>query len=167
VKCGFGVLREVCDQAKPQHHRLMAIFPNQVPEPKLFSLSGRETPSSFPVERSSAAASREADTAVPPRYVLPQDLNTALKQLSDADLDRLVMAALEERTQRKRPPLPEQGHRKRNDEAVEASLPLGKLNAIRAAFKAGLTPTRIAREFGVSRQDVQRALASDAKSQRA
>ena len=146
----------------------MVIFSNQVPEPKLFSLSGREPPSSAsPVERSSTAARREPDTVAASRYVLPQDLNTAVKQLSDADLDRLVMAALDERTQRKTPPLPEQGHRKRNDEAVEASLPLGKLNAIRAAFKAGLTPTRIAREFGVSRQDVQRALASDAKSQRA
>jgi transposase-like protein len=42
-------------------------------------------------------------------------------------------------------------------------LPQGKLNAVRAAFKAGVTPNRIAREFGISRSDVQRALAGEAK----
>jgi hypothetical protein len=41
------------------------------------------------------------------------------------------------------------------------SLPLGKLNAVRAAFKAGVTPSRIAREFGISQSDVRKALASD------
>jgi transposase-like protein len=39
------------------------------------------------------------------------------------------------------------------------ALPQGKLNAIRAAFKAGVTPSQIARQFGVSQSDVQRALA--------
>jgi predicted transcriptional regulator len=36
------------------------------------------------------------------------------------------------------------------------------LNAVRAAFKAGVTPAKIAREFGISRSDVKRALAGDA-----
>src|SRR5664280_1570473 len=39
-------------------------------------------------------------------------------------------------------------------------LPLGKLNAVRAAFKAGVTPSRIARQFRISLSDVKLALAS-------
>jgi hypothetical protein len=57
----------------------------------------------------------------------------------------------------------DEGQQKRHAEEVSISLPQGKLNAIRAAFKAGVTPARIAREFGISRTDVQRALADDAK----
>jgi transposase-like protein len=37
----------------------------------------------------------------------------------------------------------------------------GKLNAVRGAFKAGVTPSRIARQFGISQSDVRKALASD------
>ena len=37
----------------------------------------------------------------------------------------------------------------------------GKLNAVRAAFKAGITPSRIARQFGISQSDIRKALASD------
>ena len=48
-------------------------------------------------------------------------------------------------------------------ETGAVSLPQGKLNAVRAAFKAGLTPARIAREFGISRSDVSRALSGDDK----
>jgi hypothetical protein len=92
------------------------------------------------------------------RYVLPQDLNTAIKQLPDPELDRLVTAALEERARRKKPPVPEEGQRKRRAEADAAPLPQRKLNAVRAAFKAGVTPALIAREFGLSRSDVQSAL---------
>ena len=32
---------------------------------------------------------------------------------------------------------------------LRSVLPLGKLNAVRAAFKAGVTPARIAQEFGI------------------
>jgi len=44
--------------------------------------------------------------------------------------------------------------RKQRDEVV-AAVPLtqGKLNAVRAAFKAGVTPSRIARQFGISQSD--------------
>jgi hypothetical protein len=37
----------------------------------------------------------------------------------------------------------------------------GQVNAVRSAFKAGITPSRIAREFGISQSDVRKALASD------
>jgi hypothetical protein len=39
--------------------------------------------------------------------------------------------------------------------------PVGKLNAIRAAFKAGVTPSQIARELGLSQSDVRKALRAD------
>jgi hypothetical protein len=137
----------------------MAILSNRPPEAKLFSSWGRESSSSSPVEQPAAVIRSETDAALPSRYVLPQDLNTAIKQLSDSELDRLVTAALEERARRKKPPVREESQRKRNAEVVSASLPQGKLNAVRAAFKAGVTPSRIAREFGLSRSDVQSALA--------
>jgi DNA invertase Pin-like site-specific DNA recombinase len=46
---------------------------------------------------------------------------------------------------------------------VVAAVPLtqGKLNAVRAAFKAGVTPSRIARQFGISQSDIRKALASE------
>ena len=43
----------------------------------------------------------------------------------------------------------------------EVSLTRGQVNAIRASFKAGITPSRIARQFGVSQSDVRKALATD------
>ena len=91
----------------------------------------------------------------------PSDLNAAIKYLDDQQLDTLVSAALEERKRRRGPPAPDKNQR--DAEVDSSSLPQGKLNAVRAAFKAGVTPARIAREFGISRSDVQRALASDAK----
>jgi uncharacterized protein (DUF433 family) len=92
---------------------------------------------------------------------LPADLEAAIKYLDDQELDRLVSAALEERNRRKRPLVPDKIQR--SADAMSSPLPQGKLNAVLAAFKAGVTPARIAREFGISRSDVQRALADHAK----
>jgi transposase-like protein len=50
---------------------------------------------------------------------------------------------------------------KRQVEAVAVPLTQGKLNAVRAAFKAGISPSKIARQFGLSQSDVRKALASD------
>jgi hypothetical protein len=41
--------------------------------------------------------------APPSRYVLPKDLDAAIKHLDDQQLARLVSVALEERTRRKKP----------------------------------------------------------------
>ena len=137
----------------------MGIAPNQLSVPDLFSLSGRESSPASPPEPSSAAVSQEIDTAPSSRHVLPRDLAGAIKHLDDEELDRLVSAALEERSRRKKRSAPKESQRRARDEAVAAPLPQGKLNAVRAAFKAGVTPTRIAREFGISRSEIQRALA--------
>jgi hypothetical protein len=50
----------------------------------------------------------------------------------------------------------------RRQEAAEdgaGSLTTGKLNAVRAAFKAGVKPSAIGRQFGISQSDVRKALA--------
>jgi hypothetical protein len=49
-------------------------------------------------------------------------------------------------------------------EAAAIHLTLGKLNAVRAAFKVGVKPSQIARQFGLSQSDVRQALASDASA---
>jgi len=43
------------------------------------------------------------------------------------------------------------------------SLTTGKLNAVRAAFKAGVKPSTIARQFGISQSGVKKALLQDEK----
>jgi len=91
---------------------------------------------------------------------LPKDIDAAIRHLDDQQLDRLVSVALEERARRKKPPMVDE---RQPAEKGSISLPPGKLNAIRAAFKAGVTPARIAREFGLSRSDVQRTLTGEAK----
>jgi hypothetical protein len=137
-----------------RHHPPMARA--QPSAPDLFPSPGREPSSSSPAESSETEAPFW-------RHVLPKNLDAAIRQLSDQELDRLVSAALGERARRKKPPVPE-SHRKRHAEAVAVSLPPGKLNAVRGAFKAGVTPSRIAKEFGLSRSDVQSALrGSDVK----
>jgi predicted DNA binding protein len=51
--------------------------------------------------------------------------------------------------------------KQRHADIAEAPLTRGQMNAVRAAFKAGITPTRIARQFGISQSSVRKALASD------
>ena len=52
---------------------------------------------------------------------------------------------------------------KKRSHAYIAEVPLtqARLNAVHAAFKAGVTPSRIARQFGISQSNVRKALASD------
>ena len=51
--------------------------------------------------------------------------------------------------------------KRRHANAAEVLLTRGQVNAVRSAFKAGITPSRIAREFGISQSDVRKVLASD------
>ena len=41
-----------------------------------------------------------------------------------------------------------------------SSIPSGKANAVRAAFKAGVKPSAIARQFGLSQADIRALLNS-------
>jgi transposase-like protein len=91
-------------------------------------------------------------------------LPNAIKQLEDHEFDRLLSAVLTE--QKRRGKTPDRSNMTSNKiKMVASSLTTGKANAIRAAFKAGVRPSQIARQFGVSQSDVRRALASDAAKQ--
>ncbi len=88
-------------------------------------------------------------TAAASRHVLPNDLPTAIKHLEDQELDRM------------KSPVPDKTPNKRSVQATAVSLTPGKLSAVRAAFKAGVTPTKIAKEFGLSQADVRSVIASE------
>ena len=127
---------------------------------------------------------RCGDRAAPRRTFLPKDLPKAIRYLEDRELDWLLRAATEETKRRGRPmpmpeasptntpaassePIPEQTKpsgrqfRQRQIRPAAASLTRGQVNAVRAAFKAGVTPSRLARQFGLSQSDVRTALSSD------
>jgi hypothetical protein len=100
---------------------------------------------------------------------LPKDLAGALKRLNDTEIDSLLAAITAEAKRRGRvapssqapDPTANATSRSRKTAAGGAapSLTTGKLNAVRAAFKAGVRPSAIARQFGISQADVKRALA--------
>ena len=114
------------------------------------------------------------------RHLLPKDLPNALKRLDDRELASLLGAALDEAKRRgKLPsglaasawddPTPRESRKKSESSKVRPahvavlSLTRGQVNAVRAAFKAGIAPSRIAREFGISQSEVRKVLASDAR----
>jgi hypothetical protein len=101
-------------------------------------------------------------TATASRHVLPNDLPAAVKHLEDQELDLLFDAVVAERLRRgMKSPVPEKTPSQRTVSAAAVSLNLGKLNAVRAAFKAGVTPSKIAKEFGISQADVRKVIGSE------
>jgi hypothetical protein len=157
--------------------------PTERTTPDLFLTSTiRDAPPTPPKPGAPEATTESA----PQRHILPKDLPNAIKHLSDGKLDFLHAATLEEMRRRGRTPqgvetdLQRLRHRfevrpdlkkqpspttKRQHVDIAQAPPLtqGKLNAVRAAFKAGVTPSRIARQFGISQSNVRKALASDEK----
>ena len=141
----------------------------------------RTAPDLFPTSTASASPAPKAATeGEPQRYVLPKNLRNAVKHLSDGELDLMHEATLEELKRRGRTPKsaetdlsarpdltkiqsPPTKTAKLN--AAEVSLTRGQVNAVRSAFKAGITPSRIAREFGIPLSGVRQALASDGRKQ--
>ena len=103
------------------------------------------------------------------RHFLPKDLAGALKRLDDVEIDALLAAVTTEAERRgrrspgpaKEKPVADAKPQRRQDVAEDGagSLTTGKLNAVRAAFKAGVKPPAIARQFGISQSDVRNALA--------
>jgi hypothetical protein len=138
--------------------------------PDLFSTDTVRDTSLSPLN-SVAATQVSADTS-PQRNVLPKNLRKAVKHLSDSELNLLHAATTEELERRGRFPLTDQitnrtsgthkSHHKRQVEMAPVSLTRGQINAVRAAFKAGIKPSVIARQFGISQSDVRKSLASDA-----
>jgi hypothetical protein len=134
--------------------------------------------STAPVGETSPSATKPVASAAPERrHVLPKDLPNAVKHLSDEELDRLIAASLEEAKRRGRAPAGIQteesvakrssGTDDRRQGELAVSLTRGQINAVRAAFKAGIKPSLIARQFGISQSDVRKVLASDTAARRA
>jgi hypothetical protein len=128
------------------------------PQPIDTSSPSESEPKSSPMRTDEPAAAASLS------YALPTNLPSALRHLDDDQLDRLLAAVLAEQQRRGRK-LPESDDPSPKQRTKEVAPPLaqGKLNAVRATFKAGVRPSRIAREFGISQADVRRALASDLK----
>jgi hypothetical protein len=131
----------------------------------------------FPTATAPASLAPKPTTeTTPQRYVLPKNLRSAVKHLSDGELDLMHAATVEELKRRGRTPksvetdLPARPDltkiqsppiKTAKSNAAEVSLTRGQVNAVRSAFRAGITPSRIAREFGIPLSDVRQALAAD------
>src|SRR5258708_15686916 len=93
------------------------------------------------------------------RHFLPEDLAGALERLDDVEIDALLAAVTAEAERRgRRPPrrakekaVPDPKPQQRQEaEDGAGSLTTGKLNAVRAAFKASVKPSAIASPFAIS-----------------
>jgi hypothetical protein len=129
-------------------------------KPDLFSA---QQPSDISSLAASKPKSKEHASAASPSYALPTNLPSALGHLDNDQLDRLLAAVLAEREARggKKALISNEPSREKPGKKAALSLPQGKLNAVRASFKAGVKPSQIARQFGISQSDVRKALASD------
>src|SRR5664279_2382601 len=126
--------------------------------PNLFSTVFSREPSLLPSNPPIPTADNAASS---PRHVLPSDLPAAIKHLNDQELEQLLTAVTAEQQRRgKKPPAAEKTLSKRM-EAPAVTLTIGKLNAVRAAFKAGVTPAKIAKQFGIPQADVRKVIASE------
>jgi len=140
--------------------------------PDLFSTDEVRENSAAPIESGPDRAKRVLSSSQ--RHVLPENLDHAVKQLTDDELMQLVEVVLQEAERRGKSPLQTSGllqpsrstepqkHRStektssRKHVVADVVLSPGKLNAVRAAFKAGVTPSRIAKEFGISQVIVRK-----------
>ena len=93
------------------------------------------------------------------RIRLPGDLARSLEYLDDAELRKLQDAVNDEIERRSRKAVAKETVRPADKDAVR--IPEGKVNLIRASFKAGLKPAAIARTLGVSLSLVRRVLQSN------
>jgi hypothetical protein len=131
------------------------------------------------VRDASPPPTKQVSPAQEQRHVLPKDLPNAVKHLTDSELDLLITASVEEAKRRGRVPPTSQPNTldesiakrsssrdKRQAELARISLTRGQVNAVRAALKAGIKPSQIARQFGISQSDVRKVLASDTTPRR-
>src|SRR5215217_6789545 len=95
-----------------------------------------------------------------PSVLLPNDLEASLATLNDRDFELLLVAVMKEaagRGDRVNAPeaptnatVPVKLSSKNQREALTQAIPIAKANLVRAAFKAGVKPAAIARQFGIS-----------------
>ena len=138
--------------------------------PDLFSMSRTtRTPAPKPVLE---GRNDLANELIPPRRFLPKNLAGSLTRLDDAEINSLLAAVTEEAKRRNLlPSSPTRDHvaaramprpHRVPTEGGAHSLTKGQLNAVRAAFRAGVRPSAIARQFGISQSIVKKALVSEA-----
>jgi hypothetical protein len=158
---------------------IMGRDPTEQTTPDLFPIAtarDASAPTQLPAAKATTKTARRP-------HILPKDLPNAVKHLSDREMDLMHAATLGEMKRRGRMPAgvetdlltlrhrfdvhPDSMKRKlpptEKGPTVEtdASLTRGQVNAVRAAFKAGITPSKIARQFGLSQSNVRKALRSD------
>ena len=90
-------------------------------------------------------------------HALPADLDRALRHLDDAEFDRLRDAVAEEARRRGRPDGKTSEPRTRRRQAPVTP---GQERLVLAALQSGLKPAAIAREFRLSRAQVESVVAS-------
>ena len=121
--------------------------------------------------RSVRAKSRPGEPGLDRPPLLPTDLPQALTWLSDSELVDLASAVAAEQGRRAPPPTVASDGKAVHDRAAPAAvgkfkpsehrlarLPPARINAIKAAIKAGVKPSVIARQFGVTQQAIRAAL---------
>ena len=127
-------------------------------------------PDLFEVQAHSAtgsAADRTMATRTP--VLLPSNLESSLAILSEDEFARLHAGVTAEAARRKntvRSPKPTQAavaHASNSSKSKPASgsLSTAKANLVRAAIKAGVKPSAIARQFGVSKSEISEVLRSE------
>lgn len=106
--------------------------------------------------------------------LLPKNLEGTLRHLNDSELARLLSATIAEHDRRgltrldggQLEPVREEGARKEEPATpmpgIEG-LTQAQVNLVQAAFKAGVKPSAIARQFGISLKVIQKALARKAR----
>jgi hypothetical protein len=127
------------------------------PTPDLFAAT--------PKPEAHSKADPKAVAQARPRYLLPTDLAGALKGLDDTEVDTLLAAVTGEAERRGRLPRASVSKTPPAEDGGGA-LTKGKLNAVRAAFKAGVKPSAISRQFGISQSDVRKALATEGRDRK-
>jgi hypothetical protein len=108
-----------------------------------------------PTATASASPTTTEATESPQRYVLPKNLRNAVKHLSDGELELMHAATLEEMKRRGGTPkgiAAESPPTEKRRYVDIADVPL---------TRGQVTPSRIARQFGISQSNVRKALASD------
>jgi len=147
-----------------------ATYSNETPD--LFETASAPRPSikKLPPERKSSADRR---------HILPRNLSAALSSLTEDEFQALVSAVYDECNRRNaiaryakpadRNPGQERNsaspitQKPRKSQATKLDTPpltQTRVNAIRAAIKAGMKPRTVARQFGVSLSVLQRAISN-------
>ena len=151
----------------------------------LFSVAAKKA---HPTEITVPPTTAPPTASVPSlRYLLPNDLSGALSQLDRGEIDSLLAALIDEVMRRggltpavkatlleatgggsevvkarRSVPSPPDRHQEPKAEGGPP-LTVGQTNAVCAAFMAGVKPSTIARQFGISQAAVRKALATDAR----